>query len=112
MWAYTSCKARPLNRMVMDMPEWTRDGAIPQERAVRVIASDAVRTFEGFFECERIRLYRALFAVTGSRSEAEDIAQDAFLKVWGERWDRVGRMDEREGNRYRRVDTDTSRPAS
>jgi DNA-directed RNA polymerase specialized sigma24 family protein len=78
--------------MVMDMPEWTRDATIPEERTVRVIASDAVRTFEGFFESERVRLYRALFAVTGSRSEAEDIAQDAFLKVW-ERWDRVGRMD-------------------
>jgi DNA-directed RNA polymerase specialized sigma24 family protein len=34
--------------------------------------------------------------VTGSRSEAEDIAQDAFLKVW-ERWDCVGRMDEPAG---------------
>lgn len=43
---------------------------------------------------------KALFAVTGSRSEAEDIAQDAFLKVW-ERWDRVGRMDEPAGYLHR-----------
>ena len=30
-------------------------------------------SFEAFFETERIRLYRALFAITGSRQEAEDM---------------------------------------
>jgi DNA-directed RNA polymerase specialized sigma24 family protein len=84
----------------MDVPEWTREAAIPKERAVHAIASNAVQTFEAFFESERVRLYRALFAVTGSRSEAEDIAQDAFLKVW-ERWDRVRRMDEPAGYLHR-----------
>jgi RNA polymerase sigma-70 factor (ECF subfamily) len=48
-------------------------------------------TFERFFEAERRRLFRALFVMTGSGEEAEEITQDAFLKVW-QRWDRVGAM--------------------
>src|SRR5262245_37974466 len=44
--------------------------------------------FEEFFEAERDRLFGLLFLVTTDRSEAEEIAQDAFLAVW-ERWDRV-----------------------
>jgi len=38
--------------------------------------------------------------VTRNRHEAEEIAQDAFLKVW-ERWDRVGAMDSPAGYLYR-----------
>ena len=70
-------------------------------------------SFEGFFDAERDRLFRALCVITGSRAEAEDIAQDAFVKLL-ERWDRVSRMDDPAGylhrtamnlfrNRYRRV---------
>ena len=50
-------------------------------------------TFEDFFFEQHDRLYRALFFVTGGASEAEDIAQDAFLRLW-ERWDDVGRIDD------------------
>lgn len=57
-------------------------------------------SFEAFFETERIRLHRVLFAITGSRQEAEDIAQDAFLRVW-ERWDRVAALDEPVGYLHR-----------
>src|SRR3990172_5528462 len=57
-------------------------------------------SFETFFETERIRLYRVLFAITGSRQEAEDIAQEAFLRVW-ERWDRVAALDEPVGYLHR-----------
>jgi RNA polymerase sigma-70 factor (ECF subfamily) len=56
--------------------------------------------FEEFFEAERDRLFRALFAITGSRQEAEDISQEAFVRVW-ERWDRVSVMDERAGYLHR-----------
>jgi RNA polymerase sigma-70 factor, ECF subfamily len=61
---------------------------------------DPATAFEEFFATERTRLHRALFAITGSRAEAEDIAQDAFLRVW-ERWDRVGSLDDPAGYLHR-----------
>ena len=56
--------------------------------------------FELFFEAERRHLFSALFLMTGSVHEAEEIAQDAFLKVW-ERWDRVSEMANPTGYLYR-----------
>jgi len=44
--------------------------------------------FETFFEAERGRLFRALVLVTRNTEEAEEILQEAFLKVW-ERWSRL-----------------------
>jgi RNA polymerase sigma-70 factor (ECF subfamily) len=52
-----------------------------------------VTSFEAFFETHRRRLFGALTLVTGNRSEAEEIMQDAFLKVW-ERWERVSGLDD------------------
>jgi RNA polymerase sigma-70 factor (ECF subfamily) len=57
-------------------------------------------SFEEFFKAEQLRLHGVLFAITGSRQEAEDIAQEAFLRVW-ERWDRVGGMDDPAGYLHR-----------
>jgi RNA polymerase sigma-70 factor, ECF subfamily len=51
-----------------------------------------VSSFEDFFEAHRRSLYGAMCLVVGNRSEAEEITQDAFLKVW-ERWDRVSTME-------------------
>ena len=48
--------------------------------------------FEEFFEVEQERLLRLLWMVTGSLHEAEDIVQDAFLRVW-ERWHEVSVME-------------------
>jgi len=48
-------------------------------------------TFEEFFELEHERLLRALYLVTGDREEAEDLMQEAFVKVL-ERWDVVRTM--------------------
>jgi RNA polymerase sigma factor (sigma-70 family) len=50
--------------------------------------SDVVRPFERFFQDEYEGLSRALYLVTGSRTEAEDVAQEAMVRVF-ERWDRV-----------------------
>jgi RNA polymerase sigma-70 factor, ECF subfamily len=69
--------------------------------------------FEEFFEAEQDRLLRILWMVTGNHQEAEDIAQEAFLRVW-ERWPRVSSMESPVGylhraamnifrNRYRRA---------
>ena len=57
-------------------------------------------SFEEFFELERDHLCDLLSLVTGDRSEAEEIAQDAFVVVW-ERWDRVRLMDNPAGYLYR-----------
>ena len=70
-------------------------------------------SFEDFFELEQERLLRLLWMVTGSLQEAEDIVQDAFLRVW-ERWHNVSSMESPTGylhhaamnifrNRYRRA---------
>ncbi len=38
--------------------------------------------------------------MTGSREDAKELMQDAFLKLW-ERWDRVRTMEDRKGYLYR-----------
>ena len=57
-------------------------------------------SFEAFFRAEQPRLLRALFLVAGNEQEAEELTQEAFLKVW-ERWDRVRGMDDPTGYLYR-----------
>jgi RNA polymerase sigma factor (sigma-70 family) len=70
-------------------------------------------SFEEFFEFEQERLLRVLWLVTGSLQEAEDIVQDAFVRLW-ERWPSVSSMESPTGylhnaamnifrNRYRRA---------
>jgi len=77
---------------------------------MRRVRTDAVSTeveledsrsgFESFFQAEHERLVKALYLVTGSVQEADELAQEAFLKVW-ERWDRVRAMDSPAGYLYR-----------
>lgn len=74
-----------------------------QYRPVRVAEGEAgerAEGFEAFFEAERARLFGTLCLVTGNRGEAEDVMQEAFLKVW-ERWDRVSRVPNPAGYLYR-----------
>jgi len=56
----------------------------------REIAWASVRPtdFEVFFEQHHERLFRALWLLTRNRQEAEEVMQDAFLRLW-ERWDKV-----------------------
>lgn len=61
---------------------------------------EASGSFESFYDTESQTLFRRLWLVTGNHSEAEELMQDAFLKVW-ERWDRVGAMDDPVGYLYR-----------
>jgi RNA polymerase sigma-70 factor (ECF subfamily) len=56
-------------------------------RTVPIDLADA-GSFEAFFEEHYERLLRAVYLVTGNRAEAEDLAQEAFVKLY-ERWDRV-----------------------
>jgi RNA polymerase sigma factor (sigma-70 family) len=56
--------------------------------------------FEAFVEDHQARLFGALCLVTGDRFEAEEICQEAFLRVF-ERWDRISEMDEPTGYLFR-----------
>ena len=57
-------------------------------------------TFEAFFEEQKERLLRILSVITGSRAEAEDLAQEAFTKVF-ERWEAVAGMEDPAGYLHR-----------
>lgn len=50
-------------------------------------------SFEALFLDVHDRLYRALYFITGSSADAEELMQDAFLKLW-ERWDRIDSIED------------------
>ena len=61
---------------------------------------EAAVTFDEFFEEEHERLYKALYFVTGNRHDAEELMQDAFLRLW-ERWDRIDHIHDLTGYLFR-----------
>jgi RNA polymerase sigma-70 factor (ECF subfamily) len=65
------------------------------ERAISMPMTAGIEPsrFEEFFDRERDRLFRAMVLATRNGAEAEELVQDAFLKVW-ERWAKVASMDE------------------
>ena len=62
------------------------------DTSIEVRAEDLL-TFEALFAEERDRLFTSLWLITRDRHEAEEVAQDAFVKVW-ERWERRGAPDD------------------
>ena len=64
------------------------------------VVDEGVLNFEEFFRSTHVGLFRALCLIAGSREEAEDVMQLAFLRVF-ERWDRVRSMENAEGYLYR-----------
>jgi RNA polymerase sigma-70 factor, ECF subfamily len=60
----------------------------------------AERPFEEFFEAEHRGLYGALRLLTRDGHEAEELMQDAFLKLL-ERWDRIRALEDPTGYLYR-----------
>jgi RNA polymerase sigma-70 factor (ECF subfamily) len=62
--------------------------------------SDLAPSFEHFYASTVQRLFTALCLVTGNRHEAEEIAQESFLRVF-ERWDRVAEFDDPTGYLFR-----------
>jgi RNA polymerase sigma factor (sigma-70 family) len=56
--------------------------------------------FESFFEEQKERLLRTLSVITGSSAEAEDLAQEAFTRVF-ERWETVAAMEDPAGYLHR-----------
>lgn len=64
------------------------------------IDGDATGSFEEFFLEHQVRLFRTLWLIVRNRQEAEEIVQDAFVRVW-ERWDRVSAHPDPAGYLYR-----------
>jgi RNA polymerase sigma factor (sigma-70 family) len=56
--------------------------------------------FDDFFREEHERLFKALYFVTGHRADAEELMQDAFMRLW-ERWDRINTIDDPTGYLFR-----------
>ena len=77
------------------------DPAVSAQAGTReaIVGNDAT-AFEDFFRGQTQSLYAHLCLITGNRAEAEELGQEAFLKVW-ERWDRVAGMEEPTGYLYR-----------
>ena len=67
---------------------------------------EAWARFDTFFEEEHERLFKALYFVTGDRQDAEDLMQDAFLRLW-ERWDDIGRI---EAGRQMAIESSSNQP--
>ncbi len=74
------------------------DEALPF--AGRLVSEHADEPFDRFFTRNRDRLHAALWLITRDANEAEEIAQDAFVRVW-ERWDRVEALDDPDGYLFR-----------
>jgi RNA polymerase sigma-70 factor (sigma-E family) len=56
--------------------------------------------FAQFFRAEYQTLLRAMYLITGDRHQAEELAQDAFVKAC-ERWERIRDMQNPTGYLYR-----------
>ncbi len=61
---------------------------------------DAWARFDTFVEEEHERLFKALYFVTGSREDAEDLSQEAFMKLW-ERRDKIEEIEDPTGYLFR-----------
>ena len=68
-----------------------------EERMGEIVAghetSVSQPAFDVLFDELHDRLYKALYFITGSSADAEELTQDAFLKLW-ERWDRIATIQD------------------
>jgi RNA polymerase sigma-70 factor (ECF subfamily) len=71
-------------------------GAVSAVPARRVAARENPASFEEFYEGASPRLFAALRLVARNRYEAEEVAQEAFLRVF-ERWEKVSTLDDPTG---------------
>lgn len=69
-------------------PYLMSEGALARVDLGLTVTADRLVNFEAFFLDEYEAVYGSLCLITRNRHEAEEIAQDAFMKMW-ERWDQV-----------------------
>ncbi|MFN2543286.1 MAG: RNA polymerase sigma factor [Actinomycetota bacterium] len=86
-----------------------REGELPGPQAVRpgeggdqggFETPEVSISFEDFYEIEQAGLFGALCLITGNGQEAEELTQEAFLKLW-ERWHDVQSFANPTGYLYR-----------
>jgi RNA polymerase sigma factor (sigma-70 family) len=78
-------------------------GARPRDPSAEAIPSPVLglsASFEDFYEVEHGALFGALCLIAGNRHDAEELMQEAFLKVW-QRWDVVQGLGNPAGYLYR-----------
>lgn len=73
------------------------EGEVVQFPTERV---EAWAHFDTFFQEEHGRLFKALYFVTGNRQDAEELMQEAFMKLW-ERWDSIEEIEDPTGYLFR-----------
>jgi RNA polymerase sigma factor (sigma-70 family) len=61
---------------------------------------EARARFDTFFEEQHRQLFKALYFVTGNRQDAEELMQDAFMKLW-ERWGSIDEIEDPTGYLFR-----------
>jgi len=91
---------RSFNELTISMVHGLMNEPTKATSAPAAVANAAALPFDAFFAMHRDRLYGAMCLVTRDRVEAEDIAQEAFVKIL-ERWDRVGELEDPEAYLYR-----------
>jgi RNA polymerase sigma-70 factor (ECF subfamily) len=91
-WPFPGFSIAQHEQNMVLMAPW---GVRAEEEVVSLPSRDveAWARFDTFFEDESDRLFKALYFVTGNRHDAEELTQDAFLKLW-ERWDQIDRIDD------------------
>jgi RNA polymerase sigma-70 factor (ECF subfamily) len=81
-----------------DRPSLERERAATDPEWVE--RRDLAASFEDFFEIEHSSLLGSLVLLTRNRADAEELMQEAFLKVW-ERWHIVQGLEDPTGYLYR-----------
>ena len=77
-----------------------RNGFTQRDKSIGSPRAGGGLDFEEFFDKEYRRLGKAVYLLTGDRSEAEDVTQEAMSRAY-ERWERVSSMDSPAGYVYR-----------
>ena len=73
---------------------------VPEGPAEDADLDENAPIFEEFYEATFRRLFTGLCLVSGNRHEAEEVAQEAFVRVF-ERWDHVGVLEDPTGYLFR-----------
>jgi RNA polymerase sigma-70 factor, ECF subfamily len=74
--------------------------SVPGGPAPEADVGETAPSFEEFYEATFRRFFTALCLVTGSRHEAEEVVQEAFVRVF-ERWGHVGVLEDPTGYVFR-----------